>query len=183
MATALVVIDMLNDFLTGELANPAAQRLVGPIATLAERARASDGWIVVYANDAHRPGDLELSVWPPHAMEGTEGAEVIEELAPRSGDVVVPKRFYSAFTDTSLERELHVHGVTRLVLTGQHTDCCLRHTGYDAFLRRLELVVCPDAATVFQPASDEPVDVRDRRALDYLTTFYGAALQASADVR
>jgi nicotinamidase-related amidase len=176
MTTALVVIDMLNDFLTGGLANPAAGRIVDPIAKLVERARARDEWVVVYANDAHQPDDVELTVWPPHAMAGTPGAQVVDALRPEPDDVVIGKRFYSAFTDTELEPVLRQRGVDRLVLTGQHTDCCLRHTSYDAFRRGVRLAVCPDASTVFEPGSDEPVSVRQQRALDYLVAYYGVAL-------
>jgi nicotinamidase-related amidase len=39
MQTALVIVDMLNDFVDGILANPAAKSIVGPISSLAERAR------------------------------------------------------------------------------------------------------------------------------------------------
>jgi nicotinamidase-related amidase len=182
MTTALVVIDMLNDFLSGGLANPAARRIVEPIAGLVERARGAPDWVVVYANDAHRPEDIELSVWPPHAMAGTPGAEVIDELAPGPDDLVVPKRFYSAFTESALEHVLHEAGVERMVLTGQHTDCCLRHTSYDAFRLGLGLAVCPDASAVYEPGSDEPVASRQERALDYLVTYYGATLVPSTEV-
>lgn len=182
MRSALVVIDMLNDFLDGVLANPAAKGIVAPIGRLAEDVRGSDDWVVVYANDAHRPTDAELRVFPPHAMAGTHGAAVVEELAPRAGDVVVPKRFYSAFTETGLAATLRSQGVERLVLVGQHTDCCLRHTAYDAFRRDLELAVCADATMVYEPGSPEPVDERQARALGYLVTYYGAEVTDAASV-
>lgn len=182
MTTALLVVDMLNDFVHGVLGNPAAQEIIGPIAFLSERARADDDWLVIYANDAHQPDDLELRVFPPHAMAGTKGARVIGELAPHPGDVVVEKRWYSAFTGTGLEDALVDHTVERLVLVGQHTDCCVRHTAYDAFVRGLALVVCPEATTVFQPGSLESVPVRQQRALDYLQTYYGAALRRASAV-
>ena len=143
MRTALVIVDMLNDFVDGVLGNPPSKEIVEPIASLGERARASDDWVVVYANDAHHLSDVELRVFPPHAMAGTPGAAVISELRPGPEDIVINKRFYSAFTDTELQSTLRVHDVGRLVLVGQHTDCCVRHTSYDAFVRDYELVVCP----------------------------------------
>ncbi len=181
MRSALVVVDMLKDFMDGVLANPAAKAIVAPIFSLAERARGDDEWVVIYANDAHELTDVELRVFPPHAMAGTEGAAVIDDLRPQLGDLVVPKRFYSAFTHTDLEAKLRSYDVGRLVLVGQHTDCCVRHTSYDAFARGYELVVCPDATTVFEPGSPEPVSARQARALEYLHTYYGARLEA-ADV-
>jgi len=128
MATALLVLDMLADFTSGRLANPAAARITDPIAALTRAAREREDWLVIYGNDAHRPGDFELAVFGEHAMAGSPGAAVIDQLAPQPGDVIVPKRYYSAFTQTDLDATCRVRGITRLVVTGQHTDCCCRHT-------------------------------------------------------
>lgn len=180
MRTALVIVDMLNDFVDGALGNPAAAGLVGPIAALAERARGSGG-LVVYANDAHLPGDIELRVFPPHAMAGTPGAQVVAGLTPAPEDRVVPKRFYSGFTETALDSLLRLEHVERVVLTGQHTDCCVRHTAYDAFRLGYEVWVSPEATTIFAPESDEAAELRQARALAYLARYYGARLEAVAD--
>lgn len=183
MRSALIVIDMVNDFIDGVLANPAALAIIGPIGRLAERARAAPEWEVVYANDAHHDGDRELTVFPPHAMAGTVGAEVVPALAPQLGDLIVPKRSYSAFTGTHLDIKLRAAGVGRLLLVGQHTDCCVRHTSYDAFCLGYELAVAPEATTVYAPGSPEPVAVRQRAALEYLRTYYGARLEEPAELR
>lgn len=180
--SALVVIDMLNDFMDGVLGNPAAKTIVDPIRRLAGEARSTRHWVVVYANDAHAASDIELRVFPPHAMAGTAGAAVVEALVPQQGDVVVPKHFYSSFTGSQLEEELRRRDVRRLVLVGQHTDCCVRHTAYDAFIKGFEIAVCTDATTVFGPGSAEPVDERQGRALDYLRTYYGAHVVMSGEV-
>ena len=182
MRSALIVVDMLDDFVDGALKNRASEEIIEPIAELASRVRGRRHWVVIYANDAHREDDVELRVLPPHAMAGTPGARVIGDLAPQPGDVVVEKRFYSAFTETALAEVLGARDVGRLVLVGQHTDCCVRHTSYDAFSRGLDLVVCPDATTVFEPGSEEPVSVRQKRALWYLRTYYGASLEPSTAV-
>ncbi len=113
MATALLVLDMLTDFTSGKLANPAATQITEPIAELIQAARLRDNWIVVYGNDAHRPGDFELSVFGEHAMADSPGAAVIEELAPLPGDIIVPKRYYSAFTETDLDATCRVHRIER----------------------------------------------------------------------
>jgi nicotinamidase-related amidase len=103
-----------------------------------------------YANDAHLLIDVELRVFPPHAMAQAAGAALIGELRPGPHDVDIAKRFYSPFTETVFETELPDHQVRRLVVVGQHTDCCVRHTCYDAFVRGYELVVCPDGTTVYR---------------------------------
>jgi nicotinamidase-related amidase len=86
---AVVIVDMLDDFVTGSLANPRAERIIPNIAELAARAREL-GWPVIYANDAHLPGDFEERVWGPHALAGSPGARVIERLAPQAGDLELP---------------------------------------------------------------------------------------------
>ena len=124
MTTAVLVLDMLTDFTSGKLANPATAHIIQPIAALVRAARERDDWLVIYGNDAHRPGDFELAVFGEHAMAGTPGAAVIEELAPQSRDLVVDKRYYSAFTQTDLDATCRGHRISRVVVTGQHTDCC-----------------------------------------------------------
>ena len=182
MATALLVLDMLSDFTTGKLANPAAVRAIEPIAALIDSARGRDDWLVVYVNDAHQPGDLELAVFGEHAMAGTPGAAVIDELAPRPGDIVVPKRFYSAFTQTDLDATCQVHHIDRMVLTGQHTDCCCRHTGYDAFTRGISLIAVSDATAAYEPfAADRYQEAQDD-ALRYLRTYYGAEIASTSSL-
>ncbi len=163
---ALLVLDMLNDFMTGKIANPRAERIVPNIQQLLERARADRaGWLVVYANDAHLPDDFELRVWGEHAMDGTPGAQLIPELAAHDGDFVLPKRFYSSFHETGLDPLLRQFGVDRLVLSGQHTNICVRHTTADAFFRGYRVIVPPDAV---EAISDE----NHQSGLRYLEAIY-----------
>ena len=174
MKTGLVILDMLNDFVDGALANPAAKPIIGKIDQLAHAARNRDGWVVVYVNDAHRPGDLEFEVFGEHALAGSPGAEVVPELTPEEGDIVVPKRFYSAFTQTDLDATCRVHNIGKMVVVGQHTNCCCRHTTYDAFLRGIEVAVVSDATCLFEPMVGDKYDEAQGEALRYLTTFYNS---------
>ncbi|MGQ0670951.1 MAG: cysteine hydrolase family protein [Actinomycetota bacterium] len=165
---ALVVIDMLNDFVTGKIANPRADRIISTIGELLERARSQrDGWLVVYANDAHLPQDFELRVWGEHAMAGTRGAEIIPELKAADGDFVLPKRTYSSFHGTGLDPLLRQFGVDTVVLTGQHTNICIRHTTADAFFRGYKVVVPQDAVEAISEEDHES-------GLRYLETIYKA---------
>ena len=104
----------------------------------------------------------------------------IEALTPQAGDTVVPKRFYSAFTQTDLDATCRVHGIDRLVVTGQHTDCCCRHTSYDAFARGIQLVAVADATAVYQPFAAGGYEQAQDRALQYLRTYYGAEITDAA---
>ncbi|MDP9398784.1 MAG: cysteine hydrolase [Actinomycetota bacterium] len=181
MTTALLIVDMLNDFVDGTLANAAAKPTVEPIARLAEAARRAD-WPVIYANDAHQQGDLEFAVFGEHALAGSDGAAVIPDLAPAASDLVVPKRFYSSFTSTDLDATCRVHGIDSLVLVGQHTDCCCRHTTYDAFLRGIAMTVVSDATCVYEPVDPATVEERQQQALQYLGFYYNARIADSDTV-
>ena len=167
---ALIIIDMLDDFVGGALANPRAQAMVAPLARLLDHARRKD-WVVVFSNDAHEPGDPELAVWGAHAMAGSPGAQVIAELAPRPSEreLVSPKRAYGAFDGTELDEQLRALGVDEVVLAGQHTHICVRHSAYGALIRHYRITVPRDAVCTF-----EGVDEDD--ALDYLRGTYAARI-------
>lgn len=182
MKTGLLVLDMLNDFLDGALANPPAVDLIEPIAALTESARKRDHWEVIYVGDAHHPSDFEMSVFGPHAMAGTAGAETIAQLTPQPGDIVTTKRHYSAFTQTDLDATCRTLGIDRLVLTGQHTDCCCRHTSYDAFIRGIEVVAVSDATAVYEPLVEGRYHEAQEGALKYLRTFYNTKIASSSEL-
>jgi len=166
---ALIIVDMLNDFVTGKLACERAQRIIPNIRLLADASRRAGG-IVVFSNDAHLPeGDAEFKIWGPHAVEGSHGAEVIPELAPQSGDFVVPKRRYSGFFATNLNLLLQERGVSKVVLTGLHTNICVRHTASDAFLNGYEIIVPEDGVEAF--TEKDHVE-----GLEYLKKVYGALI-------
>jgi nicotinamidase-related amidase len=168
---ALVIVDMLDDFVTGALANPHAERIVAPLARLLEHARRDDDWVVVFSNDAHHVDDPELRVWGEHAMAGSAGARVIAALEPQPGpaEIVSPKRAYGAFDGTGLDEQLRALGVDEVVICGQHTHICLRHSSYGALIRGYRVTVPRDAVCAFDGVdSDE--------ALDYLVMAYGATV-------
>src|SRR5712691_11859921 len=95
----VVIIDMLDDFVDGALANGRARAIVPSLKRILEHAR-REGWVVVFSNDAHQPGDPELNVWGEHAMAGSSGAQVISELQPQPGEreLISPKRAYAPST-------------------------------------------------------------------------------------
>ena len=166
---AVIVIDMLNDFVTGSLKCDRAQRIVGPLQELIGAAR-EGGIPVIYSNDRHYPDiDRELVLWGDHALAGTEGAEVIPELRPGPGDYIVPKRRYSGFFQTDLQLLLQELGVDTLVMTGLHANMCVRHTAADAYYWGYRLVVPKDGTEAF---SEEDY----QGGLEYMAKIYGAEL-------
>lgn len=147
--TAIIVVDMLNDFITGSLACERAQRIIGPLAKLIAFAREHD-MPVIYSNDAHVPGiDREMEDWGSHAIAGTSGAEVIPELAPTDKDFIVPKHCYSGFFQTDMQLILSKLEVKRVVMCGLHAHICVRHTSADAYQWGYNIVVPTDGVDAF----------------------------------
>jgi len=171
---ALVIVDMLNDFVDGKLANPRAQEIIPPLQELLAHARRHD-WVVVFSNDAHEAGDPELAVWGEHAMAGTPEAEVIPQLAPVEGEIVSPKRHYGAFDLTGLHEQLQERGVTEVVITGQHTHICVRHSSYGALMRGYGITIPRDAVCGFEGVDED-------EALAYLEMAYGARVTSVAEL-
>jgi nicotinamidase-related amidase len=170
--TALIIVDMLVDFVDGALANPRAQSIVQPIRRLLAHAR-SEGWVVVFSNDAHEPGDPELRVWGEHAMAGAPGAQVIDALRPEPGEreFISSKRVYGAFEGTGLDSRLRALGVDDVVIAGQHTHICVRHSAYGALIHGYGITVPRDAVCAFEGVDED-------EALEYLRSVYGARISS-----
>ena len=171
---AVIVIDMLNDFVHGELRCDRADNIIPNLQRLLAGARQA-GVPVIYGNDAHLPADFELKVWGEHAMAGTEGARVIPELEPEDGDYQIPKRTYSAFHETGMDSLLRGLGVDTVVITGMHTHICDRHTTADAFFRGFDIEVVVDGVDSF-------TEEEHTSGLDYLEKIYGARLVSTDEL-
>jgi nicotinamidase-related amidase len=130
--TALVVIDVQNDVVAGAHER---DRVVANISSLVERARA-EAVPVIWVQ--HSDADL------PH---GTEGWQLVPELAPADEEPVVHKSFGDAFEETDLEEVLGANGVGRLVVTGAQTDQCVRSTIHGALVRGYDTQLVADAHT------------------------------------
>ena len=144
---ALLVIDMLNDFVLpgAPLEVPETRSVIKNIRREIDAARAQ-GKPVIYICDTHASDDKEFTKfgWPPHAVKGTAGAEVVAELKPAPGDTVIPKTTYSGFFGTTLEETLKKQGVKGLRLTGCVTHICILFTASDAVLRDYAVAVVED---------------------------------------
>jgi Isochorismatase family len=109
--TALIVIDMQNDFVKegGALRVAEAAETVPCIRHLLALAREC-GMKVAYSQDTHGEGDPEWKIWGEHARRGTWGWEIVEELRPREDEPVLEKVRYDAFYGTHLDHLLRAVG-------------------------------------------------------------------------
>jgi nicotinamidase-related amidase len=175
MKPALLVIDMVRDFVTGRLGFEAARALVAPMREFLAWAR-FHRLPVAYLQDAHVEGDPEIPLWGEHAMAGTEGAETVPELAPRPGELVLHKHVYSGFQGTDLAERLRERVVDTVLLVGVATDICVQHTCADAFFRRFRPVVLSDLTATLDPE-------RHRRSLEYMRAIHGAEIVTAEEAR
>jgi len=173
--TAVIVIDMINDFVSGAFKSDRAAKIIPNIKALLAHAR-KQRVPIVYATDAHMPNvDPEFDVWGSHAVAGTWGAEIVEELKPKKGDFRVLKRKYSAFQGTDLDQLLRELKVDTVVLAGVVTDICIQHTAADAFFRGYKIIVPRNCVEAIDAPTQEA-------AIKYLRKAYGPEITTSKEL-
>ena len=161
--TALLVVDMQNDFCHAEgyyarHGRPAAPiaRAIGPVADLLSAGRAVGlrpvYTRIVYATDADLADahGVRPSGWSGSGVRlqpGSWGAEIVDELTPLPGEPVFDKPAYSAFYETGLEEWLRTRGIRTVVFTGTVAYACVLHTAFDAFVRGFDVLLAEDAVS------------------------------------
>lgn len=134
MKPAIIVVDMIKDNLKEGSRHPIAleaRRIVPNLQRLLAESRRR-GFPVIFACDSFLRDDFIFKGrMKVHAVRGTVGSEVIEELAPHPNDIVLPKRRFSAFYKTDLDQTLRVLGVDTIVVTGITTEVCVLMTALD----------------------------------------------------
>ena len=150
--TALVVVDMQNDFVKdgGSLVVPDAEGTIPSIGKLLAFAREA-GMRVVFSQDTHTAGDPEWEIWPEHCRMGGWGHEIVEDLAPMPDEMVIRKVRYDAFYGTHLDHFLRLWGVERLILCGTVANICVHYTAASAALRWYDVVIPKDATSALDP--------------------------------
>ncbi|MBI4170787.1 MAG: cysteine hydrolase [Candidatus Aenigmarchaeota archaeon] len=165
---ALLVIDMLNDFVSGKniLINSRDRKaLINNIKTAMEKARKNKN-PVIYVNCSHTLDHPCVKLTGRHAMKGAKAAEVIEELKPAQNDYVVEKVAFDGFYKTRLERLLKKLRVKDVYLTGVQTDCCIRETAVSAGNRGFRVFIVKNCCATNK-------EWKKRSALDFLSKNVG----------
>lgn len=156
---AILVIDMENDFVLPGAPHQVAgaYETLPAIKKFLDYGRAND-WAVIYIYRIHRISGIDAELFrrhffeegQPFCIEGTPGAAIPEEIAPKKGDIKVTKQRFSAFFGTDLDIILRGLGVKNVYLTGTQYPNCVRSTAVDSMgLDYLTTVVtdCCSAAT------------------------------------
>ncbi len=168
---ALIVDDILEEFVYGKISSERAKKIIRPTKGLISAARKAKV-PVVYVCDAHMPSDPEMRVWGPHAMKGTKGAQVVQSLKPIKGDYVFEKRVYSSFHGTGLDLLLRDLDVDSVVIAGLLTEICVRHSAADAFMLGYKVKIPSDCVEALTGKAQ-------KEGLVYLKAMYGAEITAS----
>lgn len=150
--TALVVVDMQNDFVTpgGALVVPDAAGTVRAISRLLALVR-KGGARVYFTQDTHVGDDPEFPIWGGHAVAGTWGWEIVPELRPAPGERVIQKPRYDGFFATPLDHELRLAGIRSLIVCGTVANVCVLHTAGSAALLGYGVVLPVDAISAITP--------------------------------
>ncbi|MGB5932965.1 MAG: isochorismatase family cysteine hydrolase [Anaerolineae bacterium] len=170
MPDVVIVVDMQRGFL--EEGNPLycgdeARRIIPRVQRLLDE-QLKKGSTVIFTADTHTPEDKEFNIFPPHCIEGTEGAEIIPELASYPGQRL-PKRRYSAFYDTDLDKRLAALQPEKLIISGLCTDICVLHTVADARNRDYPVEIYTNCVASFDKEAH-------RFALKHMEKILGAKL-------
>lgn len=150
---ALLVIDIQHEFVDedGAVFCVGGKQMLPKVKMLIEACRAA-GIPVVYTQEVHRPSRIDMGREldgnePDHCLIGSHGVEIMEEIAPEPGDLVVTKPRYDAFIGTDLEYVLNGLGVLpndTLILCGDATNVCVHYTGAGAHQRDYRIKVVDD---------------------------------------
>ncbi len=170
---AIIVVDMINDFVTGRLGSHRAMSIVRNIRRVLDFAKEKE-LKVIYVQDCHKRSDFELAIWGPHALCGNPASKTIKELAPQKGDILLRKNTYSSFFNTGLDNILKKLKIREIVIMGTSTDICVQHTAADAFFRGFKVVVPKDCVT--------SIDAKTHSSsLKYMQKMYGARILTSRE--
>jgi nicotinamidase-related amidase len=151
--TALLIIDMQKDFCQ----SGAPFEVTGAMNVVPFIKRALDAFriqripiIHVFRHYRADGSDVELTRYDEFmkagggCVQGTKGAEILDELKPIEGEYLIVKQRWSAFFQTELDGLLKRLGVEQIVVTGVQTPNCIRASVWDANSLDYEVIVLTD---------------------------------------
>jgi len=152
MKSALIIVDMVNDFVSGKFGSEGA---VDVLRRLPRTIQNAEGKMeIVFTLDTHIVDDPEFRVWGEHCLIGTPSSELAPELNGFPG-YRIRKRHYDAFFDTDLDGFLRARGVSDLFICGVSTDICVQHTVSGAFFRNYRIHVIRNLCAAINPKRHE----------------------------
>ena len=139
MKSALLLIDLQEDYLARPNLQPPRAELIATIAAALTAARVACEPVLHIRTDG--TDSMPHRRATPEVVAGTPGAACPVELAETAGEKIFTKRFFSAFDAPGLADALEESGITRLRLAGLHTHACVHATALDAYALGLEVEI------------------------------------------
>ena len=144
-----MVIDLQRGIVARSVAPHASRDVVERSARLADAVRAAGGRVVLVrgafaADEADRLRPPVDAAMPPGAPP-SGWSDLVPELGPREGDLIVTKRQWGAFYGTDLDLQLRRRGLRTILLCGISTNFGVESTARDGWERGYELVFVEDA--------------------------------------
>lgn len=172
---ALIVVDMQNDFVRegAPLEVPQARAIIPTLQKLIGFFRKS-GLPIVFLRFVAGPSETIMWKWTPACgpevrmcWKGVErdykdspsaemAVEVISELAPEEGEIVIDKYGYGGFDNSPLEDVLRARGVSQIVVGGTTTEICVEGTVRGGLQRGFEVLVIRDGVATQNEEQQEP---------------------------
>lgn len=160
MKFAVIVVDMHKDAFKGPADHPAMRgfrAIIPEIRHLVAESRALGG-LIVYTLDSYLADDfLFTGKMKPHAVRGTEGEQLIDELELKPGDMVLPKRRFSAFFRTDLDLTLRTLHIDTIAVCGLTTDICVLATAMDGLCNDFSTAIIADCCAARRPEDHEAI--------------------------
>jgi acyl-CoA reductase-like NAD-dependent aldehyde dehydrogenase/nicotinamidase-related amidase len=155
MKSALLLIDLQQDFLASEL-QTSASLLIARAAELLRACRQHNIPIIHVWTTVDREKDIRLPHWRAQnrwmCVAGTPGHETPEPLRPLAGESIVHKTGFNAFASGELDQILRSAGCDSVILCGVHLHACVRTAAVESLERNLNVVIAEDAV-----ASNDPI--------------------------
>jgi nicotinamidase-related amidase len=154
--TALVVIDLQRGIVDAPTAPRPGSDVVAHATALAVALRAAGGTVVLVRVTPSADGRDALHPQTDTPARGSgpprqDWAEIVSELGPAPGDIVITKRQWGAFHGTELDLQLRRRGIDTILLAGISTNVGVESTARDAYERGYEQVFVEDAMAARSP--------------------------------
>ncbi|MGE5673956.1 MAG: cysteine hydrolase family protein [Mycobacterium leprae] len=154
--TALVIVDMVNGFVTeGPLSSPRVAGLIPAIVKL-QQAMVERQMPIIVFGDCHEPNSVEFEAYPPHCMAFSNESKVIPEIEAVGGYRRFPKRSTNGYLEPAFQAWLAENPtITNFVLVGDCTDICILQlattlkTHFNVNGKRSRIIVPVDAVETF----------------------------------
>jgi nicotinamidase-related amidase len=172
MAKALIVVDMLNDFVKegGALYFPESQDIIPHIKKKIEEYRLNR-LPIFWLCDSHRSNDKEFERFPAHCVSGSEGSRIIDELKPliHDDEKTIYKKRYSGWYNTFLKDVIADYQIDTLEIVGVCTSICVMDTAGGAANRDISIIIPKNCVADFDSNMHD-------MALERMENLYGAKL-------